>query len=185
MASTVWDNRYWLSLTTTTADSANDAVLVLNKSGAWAPLDFHVGAFTQYKNSLYSADSQATGNIYLQNQGYSENGSPMNVFVRTKELSMGDLTSDDYLESVYPAAENTGNCAMSVQYSADRSAPYTLGSPLLSEFSNMGAVKLPLPIDTSHQNFAESFDFTIGTNDASCDFQLFGLSGLFKTRPTQ
>jgi hypothetical protein len=185
MASTVWDNRYWLSLTTTTADSANDAVLVLNKSGAWAPLDFHVGAFTQYKNSLYSADSRSTGNIYLHNQGYSENGSPMNVFVRTKEISMGDLTSDDYLESVYPAAENTGSCSMSVQYSADRSSPYTLGSPLLSEFSNMGAVKLPLPIDASHQNFAESFDFTIGTNDASCDFQLFGLSGLYKTRPTQ
>jgi hypothetical protein len=183
MASTVLDNRYWLSLTTTTADSANDAVLVLNKSGAWAPLDFHVGAFTQYKNSLYSADSRSTGNIYLHNQGYSENGSPMNVFVRTKEISMGDLDSDDYLESVYPAAENTGSCAMSVKYSADRSAPYTLGSPLLSEYSNIAAVRLPLPIDASHQNFAGSFDFTLGTNDASCDFQLFGLSGLYKSRP--
>ena len=104
MASTVWDNRYWLSLTTTTADRANDAVLVLNSRGAWAPFDIHAGAFTQYKNSLYAADSLASGNIYLENQGFSDNGNAINAFIKTRELSMGDLASDDYLYAVYPEA---------------------------------------------------------------------------------
>jgi hypothetical protein len=186
MSSTVWDNRYWLSLTTTTTDSVNDSVLVLNSRGAWSVFDIHAGAFTQYKNSLYHADSLASGKIYLDNQGYGDNGNAINAFVRTRSDSLGGKASDDYLSVIYPAAANTGNCAMTVQYTMDKStSTYSLGSPLLNEFGAFTAVRLPFPIDSSHMDFGQSIDFTIGTNDSSCAWNFYGLEGLYKERPVQ
>jgi hypothetical protein len=186
LVSTVWDNRYWLSLTTSTADSANDAVLVLNSRGAWADLNIHAGGFTQYKNNLYHADSNATGNVYLDNQGYADNGSPILSYIKTKDESLGGLAADDYLYVVYPSASNTGSCTMSVQYDMDHSGnAMSLGSPLLSEFSSRKAVRLPFPIDTTHQDFGQSINFTVGTNDSACDWQFYGLEGLYRTRPIQ
>lgn len=186
MASTVWDNRYWLSLTTNTSNATNDTVLVLNSRGAWAPYDIHAGAFTQYKNSLYHADSLASGNIYLDNQAYTDNGVPINTYVRTKNQSLGGLASDDYLYALYPSAANTGSCPMSVQYTMDASTnTLSLGSPLLSEFGSASSVRLPFPVDSSHQNFGQSIDFTVGTNDASCAWRFLGLEGIARQRPVQ
>jgi hypothetical protein len=184
MASTVWDNRYWLSLTTNTADVANDAVLVLSSKGSWSPLDIHAGGFTQTKGVLYHADSTATGNIYQDNQGYADNGAAINSFIVTRDYSFGQLPADDYLYALYPTADNTGSCTMTFNYRTDRgSTTYNLGSPLLSEFSSFSAVRLPLPIDSSHQDFGQSFNFTIGTNDASCAWNFYGFQGVYKSRP--
>lgn len=186
MASTVWDNRYWLSLTTTTADSANDAVLVLNSRGAWSLFDIHAGAFTQYRNSLYHADSAASGSIYLDNQGYGDNGNSINAFVKSKNLALGSLAADDYMYVVYPSARNTGSCAMTVQYDMDNSGTdLSLGSPLLSEFATSSSARLPFPLDSSHQDFGQSINFTVGTNDASCAWEYYGLTGLYRERSIQ
>lgn len=184
--STIWDNRYWLSLTTNTVDSTNDAVVVLNSRGAWTTFDIKAGAFTQYKNSLYHADALSSGNIYLDNQAFSDNGNPINSFVHTRTESLGDLTTDDYLYALYPSALNTGNCTMSVQYIVDKSTnTYSLSSPLLNEFGTMSSVRLPFPIDSSHQVFGQSIDFIVGTNDNSCAWSFYGLEGLYKSRPLQ
>lgn len=184
MASTVWDNRYWLSITTNTADSSNDAVLVLSSKGSWSPLDIHAGGFTQTKGVLYHADSTATGNIYQDNQGYADNGAAINAFIVTRDYSFGQLPADDYLYALYPSADNTGSCAMTFNYGTDRgSTTYNLGSPTLSEFASFSAVRLPLPIDSSHQDFGQSFNFTIGTNDASCAWNFYGFQGVYKSRP--
>ena len=69
------------------------------------------------------------------------------------------------------------------QYDTDQGTYYTLGSPLQNEFASMTAVKLPVPIDANHQNFGQSFDFLIGSNDAVCPLELIGFEGIFKSRP--
>ena len=182
MSSTVWDNRYWLSLTTNTADSFNDAVLVLNHTGAWSVFDIHAGAFIQYKNLLYHGDSTPTGYIYLDNQGESDNLFPINAYIHTRTNGLGDYSTDDYLYALYPSALNTGNCSMSVTYRMDLASSYTLGSPLLSEYGTMSSVRLPFPIDSSHQDFGQTIDLTFGTDDATCDWIFYGYEGLFKSR---
>jgi hypothetical protein len=184
MASTVWDNRYWLALTTNSVDTANDAVLVLNKNGAWSPLNIHAGAFTQTKNNLYHADSTLTGSIYLDNQGESDNGVPINAYVRTRAFSFGDLAADDYLYALYPSAVNTGNCSMTMSYELDQTGTfYPLGTVNLNEYNAYSAVRVPFPITSANQDFGQTFDAIIGTDDAQCDFQLYGVSILYKERP--
>ncbi len=185
LGSTVWDNRYWLTLTTSTVDSQNDSVLVLNSRGAWSNFSIHAGGFTQSQGSLYHTDS-LSGNIYLDNQGFSDNGAPINAYVKTRDESLGDVAADDYLYVLYPSVSNTGSCTMTVKYDMDHSGHLmSLGSPLLSEFSARRSVRLPFPIDSTHQDFGQSISFTVGTNDSACDWQFFGLEGLYKTRPIQ
>jgi len=186
MSSVVWDNRYWLALTTTTTDSSNDAILVLNTNGAWTDMNIHAAALTLTKNQLYHADSNTTGNIYLDNQGFSDNGVPIEAHIRTKELSLGDLASDDYLRVLYPAATNTGACVMNVSYVMDNSTnTYKLGSPLLSEFGTVVSVRLPFPVDSVHQDFGQAIDMTFGTQDSNCAWQFYGAEGQSVARPVQ
>lgn len=186
MASTVWDNRYWLSLTTSTADSANDSVLVLNSQGHWADFDIHAGAFTQYKNSLYHADSTATGNIYLDNQAYADNGAAINAYVKTKDFSMGDLSRDHYLYGLYPSMDNGGNCDVTFQYTPDKStSTYSLGTVSQSEFATQSSVRLPVPVDSTHQNFGRTFNFRVGTADAVCPWTFYGFRGIYRQRPIE
>lgn len=184
MSSTVWDNRYWLSLATTTSDSTNDAVIVLSSRGAFSILDIKAGAFAQYKNALYHADATATGNVYLDNQGFSDNGAAINAYIKTKDFSLGDLAGDDYLEMVYPSALSLGSCPITFQYDMDKAGNlFSLGSVTQNEFSSQVAVRLPFPIDSAHQDFGSSISFLIGTNDAQCDWQFLGLKGFHKERP--
>lgn len=186
MASTVWDNRYWLSLTTTTTDTSNDAVLVLNPANSWTSFDIHAGAFSQYKNSLYHADSLPSGKVYLDNQGTSDNGKAINAYLVTRNESLADLTSDDYFYALYPSATSSGACPMSIQYTVDSStSSYSLASPLLSEFNTISSVRLPFPIDSAHQDFGQTINFKVGTNDSTCSWQFIGLEGLYKSRPLQ
>jgi hypothetical protein len=184
MASTVWDNRYWIALTTSSSDSSNDAVLVLNKTGAWSVFDIHAGAFTQTRNYLYHADSNPTGNIYLDNQGESDNGNAINAYIRTRAFSLGDLATDDYMYAMYPSASNSGNCTMTTSYEGDQTGVFfPLGNISLSEYNSISSVRLPFPVDSSHQDFSQVVDFLVGTDDSSCDWQFYGLDLLFKDRP--
>jgi len=186
LASTVWNNRYWLSLTTNTVDTSNDSVIVLDKDNRWTSFDIHAGAFTQYKNSLYHADSRSTGNIYIDDQGTSDNGSAIDSHIRTRSFGLGDFAADDYLYAVYPSVLGGGNCTMTLAYNMDGGgAQYPLGSTSLNEFTTLSSVRLPFPVDASHQDFGQTIDFTIGTNDSQCSFLLYGIEGLFKQRPVQ
>jgi hypothetical protein len=187
MASTVWDNRYWLSLTTTTADTADDAVLVLGISGAWALLDLHAGGFVQYKNSLYHSDSLASGNVYLDNQGYRDNNKAINAFIQTKDLCGEDLDTEDYYESLYTSMDNLGSFNMTIQYAMDRlnTSPYTLSSINQTEFSGNTAIKIPFIQSVNNQNFSKCINFTFTEPDLDSPWLWYGFTTYSHPREVQ
>lgn len=186
MASTIWDNRYWLSLTTTTADSSNDAILVLANSGAWADFNIRAAGLTQYKNSLYHPDSLATGNVYLDNQGYMDNGVPINAYIKTKDYTQGDLTEDNFLEEIWPSMDDSGPYNVTVNYFPDRtSIGFPLGQVAMSEFANDASAKMMVPIDSAHQVFGKSMAYFFQASDANSPWNFYGLKEFYSTRPTQ
>ena len=186
MASTVWDNRYWLSLTTSTTDSANDAILVLANSGAWSDFDIHASGLVQYKNSLYHSDSLATGNVYLDNQGYMDNGVPINAYIKTKDYTQGDLAEDSFLLSLWPSMDNLGNFNVSVSYFPDRSpVGFSLGQVNMTEFSNDASVKMQVPIDSNHQVFGKSMSYSFQALDANSPWNFYGFREVYHERPIQ
>lgn len=186
MASTVWDNRYWLSLTTSTADSANDAILVLSNSGGWTDFNIPAASLVQYKNSLYHADSLPSGNVYLDNQGYMDNGVPINAYIKTKDYTQGDLSEDNFLQEIWPSMDNLGPYNVTINYFPDRAATgFPLGQVSMSEFSNDAAVKMQVPIDSAHQVFGKSMAYSFQASDANSPWNFYGLKEIYHSRPTQ
>lgn len=187
MSSTVWDNRYWLSLTTTTSDTGNDGVLVLSSKGSWSLLDIHAGGFVQYKNALYHSDSLSSGNTYLDNQGYNDNGAAINAFIQSKDFCEEGPTQDDYYESLYPSADNLGNYNMGISYIMDRDAtsPYSLSSINQSEFQNNTSIKIPFVLNSTNQNFGKCINFTFTESDLGSPWNFYGWTAYYHERQVQ
>ena len=187
MSSTIWDNRYWLSLTTTTADSANDAILVLSSKGAWGLYDIHAGGLVQYKNNLYHTDSLPSGNVYLDNQGYNDNGVAINAFIQTKDYCQQGPTQEDYYESLYPSMDNLGNYNMSISYEMDRDPTnvYSLSPINQTEFSNNTSIKIPFVLNAADQNFGKCISFTFTESDLNSPWNFYGWTDYSHERSVQ
>lgn len=186
MASTVWDNRYWLALTTATTDTVNDDVLVVSNQNVFTSFDIHAGGFTQFKDNLYHSDSTATGNIYLDNQGFADNGNSINAYIKTKDFSMGDLTQDSFIDSIWPSMDNLGSFNVAVNYFVDRATTtYPLGTLNQTEFAASASVKLPFPLDAAHQDFGKTLSYQFIANDPTEPWKFYGFREILHSRPTQ
>lgn len=184
MASTVFDNRYWVSLTTDTADSINDATLVLSKGPVWTIFDIKAGAFVVWKNSLYFADAQSSGGAYQLEQGYNDNGAAMNSFVRTKAYAPRGIISDKFFEELWVVAQNGGHYPITTSYTIDQStSSFTLGTLYMDEVPGAMISRLSLPISASYQNFGKLIDFTFQENTVDAPFKLFGGTLRYRARP--
>lgn len=183
MASVVWDNRYWVSITTVTSDLANDTVLVLSKNGSWAPLDIRAGGFSQYKGSLYHSDSFPSGNVYLDNQGYSDNGAAINAYVWTKDYPFVNLAQDSVIQSVYPTFGHLANASISLSYVPDNSGVFfPLSSVNQNEYAATTTLKLPAGDgSTTNQVFGQTYSFYIQQNDSN-PMWFYGLRALYTER---
>lgn len=186
MASAIWDNRYWIAITTDTNDTTNDAVIVLNQKGAWSIFDIRAGGFTQYKGSLYHSDSTASGNVYLDNQGYADNGNAINAFIRTKDYAAGALGDDAYFDSMYPSMDNLGNYNIGVTYYLDRN--YTSGFALTTlnqtEFASNASIKVPFLVG-SNQNFGKTITYLFSATDLNEPWNFYGFQHFYHVRPVQ
>lgn len=186
MASAVWDNRYWLSLTTTTTDSANDAILIMNRSEKWAIYDIHAGGLTIYKNSLYHSDSNPSGNVYLDNSGQNDNGAAINMFIKTKDYPLTDLSEDKYIDSIYTTSDNSGNFNIGTSYYLDRSTTaFALSNINQTEYGSVASVKLPFPIDASHQGFGRTVAYKFQEADVNALWNFYGFIQVYKVRPPE
>ena len=186
MASTVFDNRYWLSLTTNTADSYNDGTLVLNTKGVWSIFSLTSGGFAQSKGFLYHADASPTGNVYQDNYGYSDNGSPIDSYIKTKDYPIDSWINDDFFTDLWIAADNNGASTINTSYTVDGATnTYSLSPALTNELQGRLYLKLPVGIDSTHQNFSKTISFKWENNDNNAAMRLFGGYLLYKERPTQ
>jgi hypothetical protein len=185
MASTVWHGRYWLSLSTNPVDNFNDAILVLDTAGAWAPFNIPAGGLTQSKGNLYIADSHSTGNDYLYGQGYRDNGAPINAFIVTKDYPESDLNTDDYYESLYVSEDNLGNFNTTISYAMDRnlSSPFTLSSINQQEYTNNAAIKVPFVF--GNQDFGKCISLTFTEADLDSPWNFYGFTLYYHDRVVQ
>lgn len=188
MASAIYDNRYWLSVTTDTSDSQNDATLVLAKGSSgvvWSILDIKAGAFTLWKNALYHSDALALGNVYNDNQGYADNGVAINGYITTKDYPVDTFINDDYYDSLYFAVENLGNYNVNVRYVMDGATAnsFALSSFLENEQSGRLYAKAPFPIDAAHQVFGKTIRMTFQESDINGPFRFLGGYLNYHSRP--
>lgn len=184
MASAVFDNRYWLAITTNPFDTTNDAVLVMNTNTAFSIFDIHAGGLVVVKNNLYHSDSSATGNVDLDNQGFNDNGIPINAYIRTRDYNMGSAINDTLLDSLWPSMVNLGNFSVKISYALDKGLNnYSLATVNQNEFSSTKFAKVPFPMNTTTPGVGQTINFFIQASDLSEPLQLEGMTLLYHERP--
>lgn len=156
VASSNYQNKYWMFYTTSTAvGAANDHAVIYDQNQHWQ-LDDDIPAASAalYLNSLYIGDSGATGTVYLFDTGQSDNGRDYNFSFQTPDLDGDDPVSLKQFDRAYllmsAPATTIQSSSMTCTYSLDGSSvTYPLGTVGLSEAPGTGGyfvAKLPFPV---------------------------------------
>lgn len=179
MSSVVYDNRYWLSFATSTADNFNEAVLVMDQksqNNIFTLFDINAGTLLLYRGGLYHGDSNANGKFYLDDIGYNDGGKAISSYVVTKDFNLGDINHDKIFHALYVMMDPSGHYSFSSSYVLDRytTLPFSLSDVFQDEGSKVTNISLPFPNDSSHQNFGKTISFTFGNSVVDQSFNFYG-----------
>lgn len=148
----VYDRRYWLAYTTSTAGGAsNDSIAVLQRNDTWTRLTgINAASFAHWKDKLYFGDSRDNGLVYLYDIGNNDNNSNINSYILTKSYDMGRFVNEKAFQNLYTnyngGATKSGN--FTVGYSLDQSTNVvSLGTMNMNEIPPTSIRKMPFSID--------------------------------------
>ncbi len=178
MASIVYDERYFLAVTTNSADSGNDCVIVLSYKDQpiWSLFDMDVGSFINDGNNIiYHGDSNATGKFYLDNQGYNDNGTAINAYIQTKDFPLEGIIYDKLFEDLYVESDALGAYSLTTSYNLDRSTnSYSLDAITQNEMPGFISLDLPFNQGVSKPVIGRTISFTFGNNGLDQPMTLYG-----------
>lgn len=181
MASAIFEDRYYLALTTTSTGSANDCVLVLGKNflwdrkPVWSLWNMPVGSFVYHQGRLYHGNNQGNGKLYQDFVGYSADGSAYSAYIKTKDYSMGDISKDKVFHTLYLFAENLGDYDISTSYFINKnSTGYSLDTVSQDESDDLMNLKLPFTFASTQANFGRTISFKFENTEADNQMKLFG-----------
>ncbi len=132
-ASQVFDNRYWLSYTTGTSNTAfNNNVLIYDSMGHWSQFTgVNAATLFTYNRILYAGSSLSDGNVIVENTGVTDLGLPYLFDFRSPDYEL-DAFNDVHLYDLnleFAAVPEPYAPSTTVQYYVDRgTTAYTLGS---------------------------------------------------------
>ncbi len=175
-ASARWDDRYLLFYTTSTAVNAvNDHAFVYDQNQKWQLWDDQYAASAAlYQNNLYTGDAKASGLVYQQDVGASDNGGAFSMTFQTADLDGGDPNllkefSRAYLMMGAPSGNN-GAATLTCVYSLDGStSTYPVSPVILSQSPTQNGyfvAKLPFnasqPVTGHWLNLTCSYTGSVG-----------------------
>lgn len=148
---TVYDRRYWLSYTTSTATSPYlDSVLVLQRNKSWTTLKgINAASFRIWQDYLYFGNSMANGYVYKFDIGNNDDGSAISSIIQTKSYDLGAFHTDKDFRRVYLAYQgDTAHAgSLDLSYTVDESATVNdLGLATLSTTAGHVLEKYQFPL---------------------------------------
>lgn len=183
VTSVVYDNRYWLACTTTTGGSGNDLTIIMSEGeseGAsmipiYSYFDINAGSFVIYQNNLYHGDSASNGNVYLDNQGYNDNGRAINAFIKTKDFELDGGIFDKQFQDVYVKADALGSYGINTSYNLDRSTnSYALDTISQDEQPGFVLIDLPFGQGDIRPVIGRTINFTFANRGLDQKLNLYG-----------
>jgi hypothetical protein len=114
-----YNNRYYLSGSTTPANAYNDIVLVKSKTiDTWSIYDWKISAFTKWNNNLYGGLSNSA-NVARLDYGTNDNGAAINAYWTWGDAHFGNLAYKKSLSELYLYYLPTNGAHTAMQYSRD------------------------------------------------------------------
>lgn len=124
IASAVWRNRYWMSAANA-GSVENDIIIIRGKKtfgSPWQLKDWQIISFTKFQSNFYGGSS-IDGSIYRLDTGYSADGSSLDAYFET-----GDLTSSGFfinLTEILIEVQRLGSYSLTVGTSIDRGVTWS------------------------------------------------------------
>lgn len=135
-----YKNEYWLFYTSSTAvGSYNDHALVLDENSKWILHDdINAASAAIYLNTIYTGDSKASGTVFQQDTGGSDNGGNFTESFTTPDLDGGDPISLKNFKRAYlvlgAPTDTTNGASLSCNYALSGSTnTYSLGTVNFNE----------------------------------------------------
>lgn len=150
----VYDKRYWLSFTTTTASNPLlDTVLVYQRNRTFTLFKgINAASFSLWRDSFYFGNSNTTGLVYKFDVGNNDDGSAIVSEIRFKAYDLGAFRQDkDFRQSYISYLGDSGySGSFELQYEMDRSKTFnSLGSTNMADGTGQINAKFPFAIGTS------------------------------------
>lgn len=184
MSSAIYDDRYYLSLSTSSSSSINTGTLVLSRGPIWSQFDIGTSAYVVYRGALYHGNNVGNGKFYLDNQGYNDDGSAINAYIRTKDFAPDGYYTHKLFKSFYFLADPLGDYSLDTSYQTDRqSTDYALSTVNLSEQTGTINLRLPVPRDTVHAPSSQIISFKFGNSVVDEPMKLYGGTLVYRPEP--
>lgn len=121
-----FNNRYWLSGSTTPANPYNDMVLVKTRSplNSWMLYDLKLSAITLWNNNLYGAVSNS-GNISRLDYGNNDGGNAIHSWWQSKDEIYGFPVNFKTVNQAIVDYSKSGNNALTMSISFDNGVSWT------------------------------------------------------------
>lgn len=154
VASSVYQDRYYLAYTSSTASgSGNDHLLVLDKNDKWTLFDNHsCYSLSTYERKLYCGSSTNVGRVWLLDSGTDDDGTAIRSRIRTKAFNLGLPERRKSFTRLYldlePSPDPSQTISLTGRYTLERSTPvYSLGNIDLNEDpGSIITAKAPFPM---------------------------------------
>lgn len=183
MASAVYDNRYWVSLSTYTDSTANTGTLVLSKGPIWSLFDIKAGSFILRQGKLYHTNNAANGKVYLDWQGYNDDNSSINAYIRSKDYMPEGWMVDKLVRSLHILAEPLGVYTLNSSYELDRSGTsYSFDDITVDELSGKTSLNLYTPKSTSYAPYGRSISIKFSNNVVDQPLKIYGGNLVYSPR---
>lgn len=181
----IYDRRYWLSYTTTTASSpALDSILIWQRNKSFVLFKgINAGSFAYWRDNLYFGNSNSTGYVYKFDTGNNDDGSDINSSIITKSYDLGQFFRDKEFSKSYIGylGGSSQSGSFSLGYDLNRYGTiYSLGSVSLSEEQGQGAAKMWFPLNQLVRG--REIQFTLSKSGTGSRLKFYDLATEFELK---
>lgn len=151
------NQRYWLS--TSISSTANNTILVYDKSNQWQKYSgINATAMTMHNSKPYFGNSAG---IYEAENGYNDNGMSISAYYKTPSLSPAGLDIITNYRQIYMTTDNSDS-TLATSYQIDGgTVSYTMGSRQMNTTGGIQNFKLPFSFSEVQLGRYVSFQWTV------------------------
>lgn len=184
---TVYDRRYWLSFTTSSASSPYlDTVAVFQRNQSWTLFKgINAASFAFWQDALYFGNSDSTGYAYKFDVGSTDDSQPITSVLITKSYDMGVPHRDKAFRNLYASykGDSTYTGSFSVEANVDQGSYASLGSADLNEGTGLVRVKFPMMFASGIPQYGRELQFKLSKGGLGDKLKLYDL--VFEFEPKE
>ncbi len=177
--SILYDRRYWISLTTTSASMPyQNSIYVYQRNHTWTCLKgLNAASFALWRDNLMYGDSTSLGNVYQFDIGNNDNGNAISSQILTKSYDMGSAYQDKDYRRTYLTflGGNTGTFSLGF-VNEQNPITYTLANSNMNDGVGQVFEKYSFPLDGSVPIHGRELQYVVTKSGTGDRLKLFDIS---------